>query len=301
MTAKIQYSDNTLTIDTKNGAVLKGDFYDNTSKNGVILLPGFTEHRSTLDNLAQELSKDFKVWSFDLNSQGESTGNWDLHQMKESFYEIQDALKKKHKLKKLGAHGNSLGGMTVGLVTAEGVLDCICLTSTPAGLQDVLKETFRRKLEKVPNKIARYGMIAFEAVASKLSDKHKKAYEQIKAQKSLKNQIQFGAAKFYDVHQAIHWVDNAPRLDAQVQRITQPVLVIYGGSDLFLGIKDSTLPEVLRKMYEQIDSKNKDLLIIPGAGHSLELLERGEALWGRHPKYRFVKEIIAKHFREHLG
>ncbi len=300
MSSKIHYSNNTLTIDTNNGAVLKGDFYDNSSSNGVILLPGFTEHRSTLDNLAQELNKDFKVWSFDLNSQGESTGDWDLHQMKESLYEAQKLLKKKHNLNKLGAHGNSLGGMTVGLVASEGVFDCICLTSTPAGLQDVLKEDFRRKIERIPNHVARYGMIAFEAVASRFSEKHKTAYEQLKAQKGFKEHIQFGAAKFYDVKQVIDWVDNAPRLDEVVQRIKQPILVIYGGLDLFLGIKDSLLPENLRKMYEELGSQDKDLLVIFGAGHSLEMLERGDALWGRHPKYRFVKEIIAKHFREHL-
>ena len=42
-----------------------GDFYDNSSSKGIILLSGYTEHRTSLSDLAKKLNKDFKVWTFD--------------------------------------------------------------------------------------------------------------------------------------------------------------------------------------------------------------------------------------------
>jgi len=151
-------------INTKNGATITGDFYDNKkSNNGVVMLPGFTGHRSILHNLAKKISKHSKVWLFDLNSQGESTGKFDFHQINESFSSITKKLKKEYKLKKIGAFGQSLGAVVMMNIEAEDKLfDCLCFISMPENIEKTLDKFYY--LKKIPKSILRTGIIFMDKI-----------------------------------------------------------------------------------------------------------------------------------------
>jgi alpha-beta hydrolase superfamily lysophospholipase len=124
-----------------NNAELVGRVYNGNSKKGVILIPGFSEHKFSLYDIAERLNNEgYNVWAFDLNGQGESGGNWNLEEMAESIGDISKTLKDNYGLDKLGAFGNSLGGMAVGLSAAsdKDSLDRICLSGAPTALQEVI-------------------------------------------------------------------------------------------------------------------------------------------------------------------
>ncbi|MDO8740614.1 MAG: alpha/beta fold hydrolase [Candidatus Woesearchaeota archaeon] len=291
-------------INMEDGIKIVGTYYDNPSaKNGVILFPGFTEHRSSLEEIAKKLNKDFKTWTFDINSQGESSGNWDLRQMQKSVYAIQDIIRKRHGLAYLGAHGNSIGGMAVGLTAAqdEKILDCICMTSTPAGLQDIVPPHTREFLSYVPQSFIRFGTIVFDEIESRCNVNYQnKSHAQFLTEKGHQPYAQFGALKIESIKKLMQWVTNAPRLDDAAGQIKQPALLVYGGEDRLLGIKGGKLPDQIKKMYDELGSGIKELFIADGADHGLNKATKMDDCFNQAPEYQFVKQKIIEHFYKYL-
>jgi alpha-beta hydrolase superfamily lysophospholipase len=279
-----------------------GTYYDNISADkGIILFPGFTEHRSSLDETARMLNKDFKAWTFDINSQGESTGMWTLKEIQESLYTIQQILKQRHGLKKVGAHGNSIGGMAIGLTaTKESDLDCICLTSTPAGLQDIVAPYARTMLSYVPQSLVRFGTILFDKMESRNNENYRKKSHPLFCDESgYKPHAQLGGLKISNLHELIQGITDAPRLDSEVSRITQPTLFIYGGNDTLLGIRQGQLPRQIQSMYQH-KVGDKRLIIVEGADHSLNSVTRTDDCFNQDSKYQQVKTEIVNHFAKYL-
>ncbi|MBI2129683.1 alpha/beta fold hydrolase [Candidatus Woesearchaeota archaeon] len=291
-------------INMEDGVKIAGTYYDNSSaKNGVILFPGFTEHRSSLEEIAKKLNKYFKTWTFDINSQGESSGSWDLRQMHKSVYVIQDIVRKRHGLTYLGAHGNSIGGMAVGLTAAqdEKILNCICLTSTPAGLQDIVPSYTQIFLSYVPLSLIRFGTIVFDEIESRRNVNYRnKSHAQFLTEEGYQPYAQFGALKIEDIKKLMQWITNAPRLDDAVEQIKQPALLVYGGEDKLLGIKGGKLPDQIKKMYDKLGSDTKELFIVDGADHGLNKATRIDDCFNQEPEYQFVKQKIIGHFCKYL-
>ena len=301
----------------KEGVTLVGDYYDSPSKKGIILFPGFTEHRSSLEDTAKYLNLDFKTWTFDINSQGESSGNWDLKQMTRSACELVNQLKKKYHLSKVGAMGNSLGGMIVGLnaTKTNSNLDSICLISTPSGLQDPVPKQVQL-LKYFSQSIVRLGTIAFDKIELVRNNKKykNKSHSQFFQEGEYKPYAQLGAIKIKNIQDTLNWVNESPRLDSVAKYISQPTLIIYGGEDKLLGIKNGVLPEKIEIMRNNFNNKNTKLIIVPGADHGLnipncsengvlnilKLIDNMDKCFNSDGKYQFVKTEIYNHFANSL-
>jgi alpha-beta hydrolase superfamily lysophospholipase len=292
-----------LKVTVQGGISLAGNFYENCSaNNGILLFPGVTEHRSSLEGLALELSSEFKVWTFDINSQGESTGDFDLEQMQKSVYEIGKYVKKKHGLSKIGAYGNSIGGMAVGLVAAqEDFFYGVCLTSVPAGIQDVVPGYLSSLMNYVPQSVLRFGTIVFDKLESRKNNNYKmKSHGGFYDGKKYKKYAQFGALKIDNIRNLSMWISNAPRLDDVAKKINSPILLIYGGEDSLLGVKRGVLPDKILNMYKNIGSRDKDLMVINGADHSLNLKTEPDDCFNQDKEFSFLKRNILKHFSYYL-
>lgn len=290
-------------FELKNGVTLVSDYYDNSSNKGIVLFPGFTEHRSSLEDIAEVLNKDFKVWAVDINSQGESSGNFDLREMAQSVYELLRQLKQRHGLLKIGVHGNSIGGMSVGLTAAQNdsKIDCICLASTPAGLQDIVSGGASAILSYVPQSLVRLCTIAFDKFESIGNERYRqKSHTQFQQNGEYQPYAQFGALKIKNIRDVMKWLSQAPRLDKCVRDIRQPTLIIYGGNDKVLCIKQDILPPQLARMYDCIGSADKRLIIVHGADHSLNSSTQIEDCFNQEPKFQYVKTEIFNHFANYL-
>ncbi|RMF54970.1 alpha/beta hydrolase [Candidatus Woesearchaeota archaeon] len=293
-----------IVIKAPPGVEIVGTFRENTySKEGILMFPGFTEHRSSLDDLAELLSNHFNVWNFDLNSQGESTGNWDLLQMAESVYNIHSHLKKRHGLRKLGGFGNSIGGMAVGIVASydDTEFDAICLAGLPVALQDYVRKWQLNLLRKVPQRFLRAATIAYDIFATAVYENYRNlTHHQFKTPSGYRPYAQFGALKIPNLSELIGWIENAPDMMKFVERIHQPVLFIYGGEDHYLKIRHSILPMGLRNMITKTASRKKDVLIVEGADHSLNRETTIDDKFNSDPEYQFVKPHIFCHFMNYL-
>jgi len=308
MTAKIREEEKDgkieVTADIMPGVELVGNFYDNLSNNGVVLFPGFNEHRSSLDELAKKLNKaDLKVWYFDINSQGESTGSFNMNQIIESIYATESGLRQRYGLRKLGAHGNSVGGMAVGIAAAKNSpIECMCLTATPAGLQDIFPEWARNLLSYAPQSVLRYITIARDIILSSSNQNYReRTHKQFKTEKGYQPYAQWGAIKIYDPKELMESINRAPRLDDFAFNIMKPVLFVYGGEDQTIGIKDSELPSEVKDMYKSIRSKDKRILVVKGADHSLNTVTDTDDCFNQDPKFAFVKDHIVEHFAKRLN
>ena len=281
---------------------LVGTFYDKKETNkGVVLLPGFTEHRSSLDSLAEQLSSDFRVWTFDLNSQGESTGFWNLNEMLVSFYIVHDKLKERYGLKQVGTHGNSLGGMVAGLIAYHEpeLINALCLTSTPAGLQDIVPKSVRTIMKKTPQSWVRTGTILFDMFQSGVNSAYReKTHPQFRTEQGYQQYAQFGATKIPSIRKMMMGIERAPRLDTIAPEINQPTLLVYGGEDKMLGIKGSKVPTRIQRM---IDSFSKGIwMVIADADHSLNTKTQPDGCFNQDQKYQFVRKHVLHHFKHYL-
>jgi alpha-beta hydrolase superfamily lysophospholipase len=290
-------------MELNNGATLVGDYYDSPSNKGVFLFPGFTEHRSSLEETAKTLNSEFKTWTFDINSQGESSGNWDLREMNESIFELLHESKKRYGLSKIGAHGNSVGGMAIGLTAADigNDIDCISLSSTPAALQDVLPKYASIILGSVPQSVVRAGTILFDKMESRNNSNYaKKSHAQFFENGEYKPYAQLGALKIYSIKDFTNWISNAPQIGGIVSNIAAPTLMIYGGNDSLLGIKNDVLPDRLENLFYSMGSSDKKIIIFSGADHSLNTTTKTDDCFNQDPKYQNVKKEIFNHFSYYL-
>lgn len=244
-----------------NGANILGDFQDSSSNKGIVFFPGFTENRYSFDHYAKSFNNDFKCWTFDLNSQGESSGNWDLREISDSIHELSSTLKDRYGLKKLGSLGNSLGGMGVGISASRenSSLDCICLTSTPSAIQDVAPPYALSILGKLPQSVVRGGTILIDKLYSRSYETHRNTThkEFWSPEEGYKPYAQMGATKITNIKETVKALKKAPRMNECVEGIKQPILFVYGGEDSLLKIKDGNLPEKIQEMYDQVGSEEK--------------------------------------------
>ena len=229
LTDKVEENGEKVEIDTQNGATLVGNFFDYNSNKGIIMLPGITEHKESLYPFAEKLNQSgFKVWAFDLNSQGESTGNWDISQMQESAHYISRHLKRRYGLKKIGAFGNSAGGMAVGLASSkkDSDLECLCLTGTPSSVDGVISKTCLKLARYIPQSLVRAASIGFDKVQADLlrnENYRRTSQPSFKTQNGYQSFAQFGALKISDLKEMAECALVAPRLSDYAQDIYQPI------------------------------------------------------------------------------
>ncbi|MFH1439344.1 MAG: alpha/beta fold hydrolase [Candidatus Woesearchaeota archaeon] len=287
-------------------ANIVGTFYDNLqSSKGIILLPGITEHRSSLESLAEILNIEFKVWTFDINSQGDSTGNWNLAEMVESFGVVTEMLKARYGLTEIGAHGNSTGAMAVGIAAAKGTsLDALCLSGAPAGLQDTVAPWIREVSLVIPQRAVRWFTKLVDWYWAKTNENYRNKSHQLFLQEDEKDYntpyAQFGATKIPSLRKLIEWLEVAPRLDIYTTRIKQPTLFIYGGEDKVNGIKGCNLPEKIQAMINNINLRRRAVKIYQGADHCLNGKTNVEDDYNQDSVYQHVKIDILEHFARYL-
>lgn len=291
-----------IAVTTTEGIELIGTFYEGKGNKGVFLLPGFTEHRSSLEEMAQSIQKaDCHVWTFDINGQGESGGSWNLTEMIKSVTEIERTIKKRYGVTKLGAYGNSIGGMAVGIAATEDSsdIDCLCLVGCPTALQDVVAPWQRALLRNVSQAVLRYGTIIFDGVVALMNENYRNlTHRQFTEDGNYKPYAQFGAMKIPDIGKVIEDIENAPRLDDAVEKLTQPVLYVYGGEDKVIGVTKGILPEKIQRM--TVKTRNKECIVVEGADHSLNTKTKIEDHFNQDPQYAWVREHIVRHFMNYI-
>ncbi len=226
--------------------------------------------------------------------------------MTESAYELFNKIKQDYGLSKIGAMGNSLGGMVVGLNAArkDSNLDCICLTSAPSALQDATP-ILAQALNYFPQSLVRLGTITWDKMQL-LAGNSKYAnlsHAQFFENGQYKPYAQFGATKIKNIKDALRWVNEAPRLDKVVKDIKQPTLLIYGGDDSLLKIKDGVLPLKIEEMCNNWGSKNNELIIVSHAEHwfdDKDFHHKIDDCFNQDPALQFVKDRIYTHFGNFL-
>ena len=288
-------------INTKNGAVISGTFFNNEkSECGIIILPGFATYQSALYNTAKKLSKEFKVWVFDLNSQGESTGDFDVYQMADSFSTISKTLKNQYQLKKLGIFGHSIGGCVALIIEKEHKLfDAICISGTPVDLKKISKKfSF---LKTLPYSTTRNFMILTDKILVSFNKNYRRRTHQFfKTKKGYSKDIHIGALKIKSLKKLFENMNKVPNLNSLAPYINKPILLIYGGADKLNGFKKNYIPEDIQNTYRLIKSDDKSIKIISGADHNMNKRTTIDGDWNKDAEYQHVKEIIFKFFKDKL-
>ena len=204
----------------------------------------------------------------------------------------------------MGAVGNYVGGMSVGLVASQpdSNIDCLCLNTTPAGLQDVFPKYALNLLNIIPQSVFRFATIAYDKFEGLRNENYKqKTQSQFKKDGVYQKHAQFGALKVHDVKEFVRLIRTAPRLDEYIQNITQPILFVYGGEDrAVMNIKNNQLPKEIVNLYERTKSKDKRLLVVSGADHSLNEKTKIDDCFNQDQKYQSVKQETLNHFLEYL-
>jgi len=283
-----------------NNSELVGTFYDNEkSDKGIIMFPGISEHRVSLDELAESLAKSFKVWAFDLNSQGDSTGNWDLEEMADSVDIIGRKVKKDYNLERLGLFGNSLGGMAGGIAATyeDTPLDILCFATTSSSMFDYFSESSIKIFRNFPSLVTLF-LKGFDFYQTKTN----KLYKNLTHRKSKENNWQglhFGATKIPDIKEFFDAILKAPNLIDYVDKIEQPIFFLYGGNDRHLKFHNGK-PEQIERMFEKTASKYKSMDVIQKADHALNLKTPPDSHFNHAPELEYLKSIIASHFRTYM-
>jgi alpha-beta hydrolase superfamily lysophospholipase len=296
----------TVKVDTENGAVLVGSYYSGYLNKGIIMLPGIGGYRSSLEGFAKKLNNSgFNVWAFDLNSQGDSSGSWDLFQMQQSASYLQRHLKNRHGIKRMGGLGDSMGGMVMGLSATQknSELECLCLTNTLSSIDSVVPNWVLSVAKYIPQTLVRLGSIGFDKLQADILKNPsylEKTHPQFRIENGCQPYARFCGLKIDNFRKIVQSAINAPRLAEHACNISQPVLFIYGGKDTLLGVNEE-LPENLKKMYEETGSKEKKLVIVPGASHALNSppLRMDDNL-NQDPKYSWVKDDVVDHFCKYM-
>lgn len=282
-------------------AELAGSFWPNTGSKGVVLLPGISEYRSSFEPLASKLRDEFNVWAFDINGQGASSGIWRPDQMVDSVSQLLKQLRADYELEGLGVAGNSVGGVTAGIVAAKQprLVDALALLSAPAGLQDVTPIA-RKVLRYTPARVLRAATIAFDVFETATNARYQeKTHRDFYTVDGYKPHAQFGATRIHDPKAFADSITQAPRLDAYASDIHQPTLAVYGGEARLFGISKNKLPAVTRQMLASIPGLEYTL-IAPGADHSLNAQTPADACWNEDPNFAYVSLAVRNHFREFL-
>lgn len=283
-------------VQMPNGVILAGNFYENqASRAGIIIFPGFSEHRTSQSEMARKLQEEFSVWIFDANGQGESTGRWYIPEMISSIAYLANQLGKKHDLS-IGAMGNSVGGIAVGLAAADGAsLDSLCLTSTPAGLQDVVSKRDMYILENLPQSLLRAYTIGFDMFHAAINPEYRAlTHAQFKTPNGYKSHAQMGALRIPDAKELLKNIIEAPRLDKKIHQIKQPILFVYGGQDQVIGLNEGFTEELAIMM---LRAEDVDLELVRGADHSLNKKTPTDSRFNHSPEFQYIKEKILEHFQ----
>jgi alpha-beta hydrolase superfamily lysophospholipase len=293
-----------VSFNVKPGVEIVGDYYTNTSgRRAVIIVPGFSEHRSCYRALADFLARDFNVLSIDLNSEGDSSGDFDLNQMAEAVDYLQKSLRNDYGMKKIGAVGTSIGGMAIGIAAAKGsLLDCICLLSTAASVQDVahVPKWFLAALGYLmPQWLLRRIVIFADRKEYEHERWHARHMHGIGS--AYRHLLHFGALKISDISKLIRYAANAPRLYDYAEKIRQPALLAYGGNDTHTWLENSLPSKKIQALFLRIGSKKKRIIIVSGADHSFNTHTQPDSCFNQEPKFQFVKEEIRSQFKKYLS
>jgi pimeloyl-ACP methyl ester carboxylesterase len=280
-----------IAIDTMHARIV-GTVYNRDHSKGIFLLPGTAEPRSYMHELAQVLSNDYSVWTFDLNGQGESSGKWRLPEMVESFYEVHHQLKEHYGLERLAAVGHSKGALAVGMVAAEpgSSLDSLSLLNVPTAGIDVLERLLADKaLDFIPKSLVRLG----SRILTSTIFTHER-YETAHTGPT------FGAMRIHNLADILEHVKKAPRLDEHVADILIPVQYVYAGNDLLLGFSQAHTMKELPQAYQTMiaATPRAELLFVPGADHCFnEKLTFGGTLM---KGFEYVRSDILEYFKKTL-
>jgi len=304
-------------VDTQNGARLIGDrFGSRKNPRGILLFPGFSEHRSSLYALAGYLTPYFQVWVFDINQQGGSSGHFEPIEVGQSISFIANAFRARYSLEKLGGFGNSLGGMGMVVAAAEdpGCLDALCISTMPPSVYEFGPEVIRFLLKSdrarniikhTPTGLVRSAMIAMDIVLAEINPNYRvKTHAQFKPQPGLTGwqpYAQFGALKIDDFKDFVERLGAAPRMEEYVARLSKPTLWIYGGEAHHNDVVHYELPDNIKEMLKSAPGEEqRQPKIVPGADHSLNKKTGFDDCFNQDPEYQWVKEKISEFFYKTL-
>jgi pimeloyl-ACP methyl ester carboxylesterase len=152
-------------------------------------------------------------------------------------------------------------------------------------------------LKNIPNWLARYGSKVFDTFESRNNPIYRaKTHQRFNTD----GHAMLGALKIKDIRKLVEDLENAPSLYNHSKLINIPNLFIYGGEDHFLGIHQGKLPLRYIAMTEMARQEQENLVIVPGADHSLNTKTRTDQDFNSDKEHQWVKDRIATHFIDSL-
>jgi alpha-beta hydrolase superfamily lysophospholipase len=271
----------------------------NNSKNAVLLFPGFTEHRTSLEDVAKKLyNNNFSTFYFDINSQGESLGEFSVRGIARSVFMLAHEIKKKYNFKKIGLFGNSLGAMSCAYAVKEDLpVEGLFLSSCPNSINDFLSEFNASLLKKAPKPLINtYLKINDIKNTIKSKNYRNKTHKLIKENK----QMYYGALKITNHKVLFSQIMSSPKSETYFNKINVPTFMLYGGNDKCLGITKSKLPPNLDKLFNQLNIKNSERKVIENADHSMNKKTHADDKYNSSIEFSFVKDEICNFFKKYL-
>jgi len=275
-------------------ADLIGRLYGNGNKEIVVVCPGFTEYRWSVDPLAIAQAEDKDVLAIPLNGHCLSTGDVDFMDMVGSLHMIVDQLRERHGYESVGVIGSSLSGMVAAYAEGSqpGSIDALCLIASGGSFWDYY-------LKPLPA-IGQFLPSAFNFWVLKTASWLQKRFSRLSGWSpssepwyDRQNKVyRLGGARFKDLKRFAKSVYTAPMAFDVAESIRVPRCYVIGGDDQALGLYSFVLPSKhrdpvqfsydgveygvrvprrLREYWDRLNVSVEDgsMLIVPGLDHSL--------------------------------
>ncbi|MDA1372997.1 MAG: alpha/beta hydrolase [Proteobacteria bacterium] len=268
------------------GENLCGQYYQvgEADECAVIICHGAFEHRGNWRSLAYRLSNGgFSTLIFDFSGHGESDGLRGLVDMSTWAYNLRDAINLlgRRGLRRFAVVGWDNGGSAALLAAAhDNRIVCVSVLAAPIRMMPSLAE-----------RVA-YGLLSLVALGWKRILRRQFTLSRLPEFEALTMTVDVESNRRYladpfvrqalqsaPVPESLHtiWLD----ITSAVEKISTPVLLVYGEKDRHVPMKQS---EILQKHLKG----PSQLLLIPDAGHALHF-EPGEAV------YRELFDWISKY------
>lgn len=275
-------------------ADLVGKLYGGGRREIVVVSPGFTEYRWSVDPLAVSQSEDKDVLAIPLNGHCLSTGDVDFMDMVSSFRMVVGQLRERYDYDRVGVIGNSLSGMVAAYAEGSqpGGVDALCLIASGGSFWDYYWKPLPA--------IGRFFPSAFNFVVLKAAAWLQKRFARLSGWSpssepwyDRQNKVyRLGGARFKDLKRFARSVYTAPKAFDVANDIEVPRCYVIGGDDQALGLYSFRLPHRFHASFEVENGEHmygvrvpkrlmeywarlgvcpeqESLLIVPGLDHSL--------------------------------
>lgn len=267
-----------------------------------VVVGGITERRESMFELgpyiAEHVGADVVI--ADQYGQGGSGGRWNLSEMIVGHGGLIHDLAKGYEATAMV--GYSAGGIIGAHVSLEQRLAGIVFINTPAAAQDLVPLPFKPLLAHprlVPRRVFKAALNAYDRAQRKSNERYRElsAVEIDRAREQDPDHLQFAGLRVGDPYELIEGIRDAPRVDAIADLNETPALFMWGASANWSLVRPWGLSRPLRKFYDRWAGP-KELLLVPGADHSMNHRTPADGHFNEDPDLQWVKRVIAGYLTE---